>query len=65
MFIEQKPTHCSKCDSTKSETFFRQMGNGGLSGIRCMDCGHEKFEPILPRTTHEAWTMQASDKQIF
>jgi len=39
MFINM-PMKCSKCGSSNYETF----SNMRASGIRCLDCGHEKVD---------------------
>jgi hypothetical protein len=38
MKIDGKPIKCSNCGSTRNESFSRR----DYSGVRCLDCGHEK-----------------------
>ena len=45
MYVDMPPTHCSKCDSTDSETFITRREKG----IRCRKCGHEKIMDIFGR----------------
>jgi DNA-directed RNA polymerase subunit RPC12/RpoP len=39
MHIELPPMHCKECNSTNSESYETKE----RKGIRCLDCGHEKY----------------------
>ena len=53
--IDPTRTECSKCGSGSWEGFHRP---GGMSGVRCLSCGHEKINQPANLSTSlssQAW----------
>ena len=58
MYIDLPAPRCSKCKSTRSESFTRE----DCSGIRCLDCGHEfKATTTSPGGDKSKWVRTETD----